>query len=117
MALYEQFYEPCQRLQKGRVPDGEGGWETKWLALGEFAAAVVIDTSAEAVIAESAGMSRTYRVTCPDGTKLGFHDVFKRVRDGKTFRVTSGPVDLTAPSMASFSFEIVKAEAWELPDE
>lgn len=115
--LYERFYEPCQRLQKSRVPDGEGGWETKWLALNEFEAAVVLDTSSEAVIAQSAGMSRTYTITSPKGTNLGFHEAFKRVSDGKVFRVTSDPRDLQTPSVATFEFEIVKAEAWELPNE
>ena len=115
--LYEQFFEPCQHLQKHRKPDGEGGWITNWLALNEFEAAVVLDTSTEAVLAASANMNRTYTVTCPVGTKLGFHDVFKRVSDGKTFRVTSDPNDLRTPSMATMQFEIVKAEAWGLPNE
>lgn len=117
MALYELFYEPCQLLEKEKVTDGEGGWKTTWTSKGDFEAAVVLDTSSAAVIAESAGMNRSYTVTCPTGTGLRFHDVFKRMSDGKAFRVTSDPSDVTTPSMATFQFEIVKAEVWEIPDE
>lgn len=117
MALFEKFYEPCVLIQKDREPDGEGGWITNWIALDEFEAAVVRDTSTEVRIAESEGMSRSYTVTCPVGTALAFHSVFRRVRDGQIFRVTSEPIDITTPSVASFQFEQVTAEAWELPDE
>lgn len=117
MSLFEQFYEPCQHLQKDRVPDGEGGWKTNWLGLNEFEAAVVLDTSTDAYKAASPDMNRSYTVTCPKGTQLQYHSVFKRVADGKVFRVVSDPKDIATPSMATFQFEIVKAEAWELPDE
>lgn len=115
--LYERFYEPCELMEYVSEQDGEGGWKSGWTGTSNFEAAVVLDTSTEARIAESAGMSRTYTVTCPIGTDLGFGSVFKRVSDGKAFRVTSDPKDLAAPEVATFKFEIVKAEAWEIPDE
>lgn len=117
MALYSQMYEVCQKLEKESVPDGEGGFESRWVPVRGFEAAVVLDSSTEAVLAASAGMNRSYRVTSPIGTNLGFHDVFQRVSDGKTFRVVSDPTDIQTPAVATFQFEIVKAEAWEVPDE
>lgn len=117
MMLYENFYEPCQRLQLSGSPDNEGGWDTNPVALNEFMAAVVLDTSSEALIADSEGLNRSYRVTSPKGTNLGFNDVFKRVSDGQTFRVISERLDIVTPPISSFEFEVVKAEAWELPNE
>lgn len=115
--LYEEFYTPCQIVQPDRVKDGQGGWTTKWIDGEEFMAAVVLDTSVQATIAESQGMNRSYRVTTPTGTNLAFHTVFKRLSDGQAFRVTSEASDIKTPSVASFQFEIVKAEAWVIPDE
>lgn len=114
MALYEEFYERCVLMEKKRISDGEGGWVTVWEEGPEFDAAVVMDTTLQARVAESEGMTSVYTVTTPDNIKFDFHDVFKRLSDGKTFRVTSDPSDKTTPDVASFSFEQVSAEAWEL---
>ena len=101
-------------MEKKRVSDGEGGWFTQWSEGIEFSAAVVMDSTLQARVAESEGMSSVYTVTTPDNIKFDYHDVFKRLKDGKTFRVTSDPEDKTTPDVASFSFEQVTAEAWDL---
>lgn len=115
--LFEKFYEPCTRMVFDRVPDGEGGWSTEKDDGAGFMAAVVLDTSSAALIAESAGMARRYTVTTPVGVSLGFHEVFRRDSDGRAFRVTSDPGDRRTPGVASFSFEQVTAEAWVIPGE
>lgn len=117
MALYEDFYEPCVLMEKKRITDGEGGWITKWDDGIGFEAAIVMDSTLQARVAESDGMTSVYTVTTPDNVKFDFHDVFKRLKDGKTFRVTSDPDDKTTPEVASFSFEQVTAEAWEIPSD
>lgn len=114
MALYEHFYEPCVLMEKVRVSDGEGGWVTDWSEGLEFEAAIVMDSTLQARVAESEGMLSVYTVTTPQNIRFDFHDVFKRLRDGKTFRVTSDPTDKMTPDVASFSFEQVTAEAWDL---
>lgn len=114
MPLFEEFYEPCVLMEKKRVTDGEGGWVTRWDEGLEFDAAVVMDTTLQARVAESDGMKSVYTVTTPQNVRFDYHDAFKRLSDGKTFRVTSDPSDKTTPEVASFSFEQVTAEAWEL---
>ena len=79
-----------------------------------FDAAIVKDTSLEARIAEKEGLTNTYTVTTSPNAALEFHDVFKRVRDGQVFRVTSNGDDVRPPSVATFDFEQVSAEEWEL---
>lgn len=116
MALFEEFYEPCVLMEKVRVSDGEGGWVTKWDDGPEFVAAIVMDSTLQARVAESEGMKSVYTVTTPQNINFDFHDVFKRLSDGKAFRVTSDPTDKQTPDVATFSFEQVTAEAWEIPN-
>ena len=114
MTLIDAYYEPCVLLEKSRVADGEGGWNTVWVDGPTFKAAVVMDTTMEARVAEMEGMSSVYTVTVAGNVTLDFHDVFRRVADGKTFRVTSESSEKRTPSVASFDIAQVSAEPWEL---
>lgn len=113
--LYEGFYESCVVIESQRTEDGEGGWITETQEGEEFMAAIVADRTLQARVAESEGMTSIYTVTVPKGTCLGFHTAFKRVSDGKVFRVTGESTDVQTPKMATFSFEQVPAESWEVP--
>jgi hypothetical protein len=53
-------------------------------------------------------------LTVDKGIDLDFHDVFKRVKDGAVFRVTSNVTDSETPSIASFQIGQVTAEKWVL---
>lgn len=112
MSLVDEFKVPCVLLVKSRVPDGEGGWHTKWVDGPEFEAATVHDTTLQARVAESEGMTSTYKVTTDRNAKLAYHDAFRRVSDGQTFRVTSDGEDVQTPDRASFQFSQVTAERW-----
>ena len=115
MNLIEEFKTPCVMLEKKRVPDGEGGFITSWAEGAEFKAAVVFDSSLEARTAEQQGVSSLYTVTTAKNAKLEYHDVFKRLSDGKIFRVTSDGDDKQTPERATFQFAQVTAEEWSLP--
>ena len=114
MTLIDAFKETCVLMEKTRVPDGEGGWTTSWAEGARFQAAIVMDTTLNARVAEAEGMMAVYTVTTDRSLPLDFHDVFKRVRDGKTFRVTSDSTDKETPEVASFQFHQVNAEEWKL---
>lgn len=113
--LIESFAEPCVMLVKKRVSDGQGGFETSWADGDEFSAAIVKDQSLQAQAAEKQGVTGVYTITTPTGVGLEYHEVFRRVADGTTFRVTSDYTDSKPPDVATFAFEQVKAERWELP--
>ena len=115
MSLIDEFKTPCVMLEKKRVPDGEGGFITSWAEGAEFDAAVVFDSSLEARTAEQQGVSSLYTVTTAKNAKLEYHDVFKRLSDGKIFRVTSDGDDKQTPERATFQFAQVTAEEWSLP--
>lgn len=109
--LFEEFFEPCVKIVESKAPDGQGGHHTTAEDGEEFTAAVILNASNEATVAASERMRRTYTVTAPIGTNLGFYEQFKRVSDGQKFRVLSVPNDQTTPSRATFGFEQVQAEA------
>lgn len=114
MTLVDAFKVPCVLMERTRVPDGEGGWLTSWSEGAEFEAAIVMDNTLNARVAEKEGMTAIYTVTTDKALPLDFHDVFKRISDGQVFRVTSDATDKQTPDVASFQFCQVSAEEWVL---
>lgn len=113
MSLLSNAMEKCVFLNKTRVNDPEGGYITTWEEGAEFDAAIVFDNSMEARTAEKAGVSSRYTVSVPKGVQLEYHDVFKRQRDNKIFRVTSDGDDVQTPNVASFQIAQVSAEEFD----
>ncbi|MBR4936803.1 MAG: head-tail adaptor protein [Bacteroidaceae bacterium] len=107
--------EDVVMLEKKRVPDGEGGFTTDWAEGVQFKAAISFDSSMEARTAEKQGVTSLYTVTVPLNAKLEYHDVIRRLRDGKVFRIKSDGDDVQTPKSATFQFLQVEAEEWELP--
>lgn len=105
--------EVCTLLEKTRVPDGEGGWTTSWVDGMQFWAAIPHESSIEARVAESEGMTSTYTVWTEKGTTLDFHDVF-RDSSGQVYRVTSQGGDDETPDSANIQVQHVSAERWQL---
>lgn len=114
MSLLSNAMEKCVTLEKTRKSDGEGGFVTTWSEGAEFDAAITFDTSIEGRIAEKQGIKSLYTVTTNKGITLEYHDVFKRLRDGKIFRVTSDGDDKQTPSAATFQIAQVTAEEWSI---
>ena len=114
--MFEDFKEACVLFEKVRVPDGEGGWGgVEWKEGLRFNASITCDQSMQARAAEKQGVTSVYTVTTDRNASLEYHDVFKRLRDGKIFRVTSDGDDVQTPGAATFQFSQVTAEEWELP--
>lgn len=114
MSLLFDSMESVVMMDKIRTPDGEGGFITSWQEGAEFQAAISFDTSMNARTAEKDGVTSLYTVTVPKSAMLEAKDVFKRIRDGKIFRVTSDGDDKSTPNMASFQVRVVTAEEWRL---
>lgn len=114
MSLLNEAYENVVLMEKRREPDGEGGFLTNWVESVIFQAAITFDTSMESRIAEKQGVTSRYTITTNKNARLGYHDVIKRLKDGKIFRVTSDGDDKITPERASFQFLQVTAEEWVL---
>lgn len=117
MSLLAEAMENCIMLNKTTIPDGYGGRKDVWQESDfTFSAAIVFDTSLEARRADKEGVSSLYTVTTAKTIVMEYHDVFKRLRDNKIFRVTSDGDDKYTPASATLNMRQVTAEEWSLPN-
>lgn len=114
MSLIDSMMVPCMFMEPKRTPDCSGGHTPTWEEGKRFNAAIVRDTSTEARIAEAAGTVERFTVTTSRAVSLEFHAVFKRLSDGKTFRITSGNAEKCAPTCSRLDIAQATAEAWRL---
>lgn len=114
MSLLENAMTDAVTLEKRRESDGEGGFTTTWIEGARFIAAITFDTSIEARTAEKQGVTSLYTVTTPKSAMLEYHDIFKRLSDGKIFRVTSDGDDKFTPSSSTLNMRQVTAEEYLL---
>lgn len=115
MSLIEESMEDFIMMHKVTISDGEGGFITQWENGAEFRASATFDTSMQARIAQSDGVSSLYTITTSKNAPLQYHDVIKRVSDGMYFRITSNGTDKKTPASAVFGdYSQVTAEVWEL---
>lgn len=117
MSLLDEAFEQCVMIDRRTVPDGYGGIRPTWTDGAEFEAAIVFDSTMQARAATVQGVTSLYTVTTKKNIVLQYHDVFRRVSDGKIFRVTSDGDDRKTPASASLNMRQVGAEEWELTDE
>jgi head-tail adaptor len=117
MSLLDEAYEEYTILNKIRVADGYGGYTTTWEDGAEFWGAMVFNTSLEARKAEAQGVGSVYTLTTKKNLILEYHDVIRRERDNKIFRVTSDGDDSYTPASATLDMRQVTCEEWTLPAE
>lgn len=115
MSLIDDFKSTVCFLEKTRIPDGEGGFETTWKEGAKFSAAITLDTSIEARVGEKQGVTSIYTITTSKTVVLEYHDVLKRLYDGKVFRITSDGDDKYTPEGSVLDMRQVTAEEWSLP--
>ena len=114
MSLLSDAMTDVALLDKVRTSDGEGGFIENWIDSVIFQAAITFDTSMESRIAEKQGVLSRYTITTSKNAKLEYHDVIRRLSDGKVFRITSDGDDKQTPKSATFQFLQVTAEEWVL---
>lgn len=114
MSLLEQAFEPYKMMNKVTSDDGFGGFETSWQEGASINGAMRFDSSIQARRAEQEGVSSVYTFITKKNIILEYHDVIKRIRDGKIFRVTSDGDDSFTPDNASLDMRLVTCEEWKL---
>lgn len=115
MGLLDDYMENCVMIDKTSVSDGRGGFDYAFVDGAEFQAAITLDNSIQAKIAEQQGVTGIYSVTTQKSINLQYHDIFKRVSDGKIFRATSDGDDNKTPVSATLNMRQVSAEEYTLP--
>lgn len=110
MSLLSEAMETCVILDRRTTSDPYGGYNVEWLDGADFKAAIVFDSSMQARIGEKQGVTSMYTITTPRAVTLQYHDIFRRIRDGKLFRVTSDGDDKYTPQMTNLDMRQVTAE-------
>ena len=116
MSLLSEAMEQCVMMDKSTAEDGYGGYSSAWTDGARFKAAMVVDNSTEALTAQAAGVTALYTVTTEKQMNLQYHDVFRRLSDGKIFRVKTDGDDVKTPASAGLNMRQVRAEEWVLPN-
>ena len=116
MSLLKEAMSQCVILNKMTVDDGYGGYTSVFVEGADFEAAIVLDSSMESLIAQKQGVTAVYTITTSRDLNLQYHDVLRRKKDGKIFRVTSDGDDKLTPPSATLDMRQVRAEEWTLPN-
>jgi SPP1 family predicted phage head-tail adaptor len=104
-------------LDKISVPDGYGGKTTQWIDGAEVDIAISSPMPTEVIAAQQHGNRVDFDITTKKNLVLEYHDVFKRIADGKIFRITEADEDNVTPDRATFQIRKAKAEEWVLTGE
>lgn len=110
MSLLSESMEGCRYIDKTTAADGYGGTITVWKNGADFDAAITLDTSTEARIAEAEGAKNLFTITTNRSTNLLQGDIIQRKSDSKYFRVTSDGTDNKTPLSAGLNMRQVTAE-------
>jgi len=113
MSLLSDAMEKCVMMHKTSQDDPYGGDEIiSWQDGASFYAAIVFNSSMQARIGQAQGVSSLYTVTTARSKILEYHEIFRRLRDGKIFRVTSDGDDVFTPRAAGLDMRQVTAEEY-----
>lgn len=115
IGLLDDAMETCKMIHKITVDDDYGGETATWVDGAEFKAAITFDSSIEARIGQSQGVTNLYTVVTRRNKVLEYHEIFRRLSDGKVFRVTSDGDDKATPRSAALNMRVVTAEEWRIP--
>ena len=115
MNLVERRKTRCVLMEEARTADGRGGEEVTWSDGETFEAAITHKSSRQEEPAEAADAREKVRVTTGRDVSLPYHAVFRRVTDGRVYRVTSNEPERETPAGAGLDMRRYDAEAYELP--
>lgn len=114
-SLLDEQMTKCTILDERHVDDGYGSIISVYVDGPTIQAAVRLDSSINAKIAQQQGVTALYTITTKKNINLQFHNVIRREADGKIFRVKSDSDDVKTPDSASIDIRQVSAEEWRLP--
>lgn len=114
MSLLKNMMERFCFVEHTKEPDGEGGFVKTWNDGAEFDAAMVLDTTMQARVAEKQGVTSVFTITTSRNTLLEYNDVIRRLSDRQTFRITSNGKDKISPASGTIDISQATAEKWEL---
>lgn len=115
MSLLSEAMESFVIMDKQTSADGYGGVKTIWTDGAEIKAACVYNSSVEARVGVIQGLTSLYTIITKKNINLQYHDIVRRLSDGKIFRITSDGDDNKTPASATLNMRNVSAEEYVLP--
>lgn len=115
-AMIFDMMETCHIYNKAVVDDSYGSTTKTYTKGAAFNAAIIKNSSTEAIVAEKQGVTEIYTVVTVQGFELDYHDVFRRQSDGAFFIVDSPAKDTEPPARSTVKIRKVTAEPWKIPD-
>lgn len=117
MSLINVMTENFIILECAEESDGRGGYTTSYTDGDAFSGALTHERTKSTTEGGKRVISSNYTLTTTRDIELSFGDVFRRVSDDKTFRVTSDGDDRFTPSSACLDMRQVDCEEWILPED
>lgn len=115
--IMKDYQESLVMLDRRTVPDGLGDFKTVWQDGAPFTAVMTQPNSGTAEIAQAIAESKTYKIVTATNITLNKDDYFRRVRDGKTFKILNGNTDRLAPDDSELQMRVTTAEEVTLPND
>ena len=117
MSLLDEYKEDFAFMDKSHTKDAEGNPVVTWTqSEATFKAALRFDSSVQAKRAQAEGVQDLYTIVTSKSIDLEFNDVVKRIKNGKTYRVTTNGEDNKTPASATLDMRAVSAKLWNIPD-
>lgn len=114
MSLLTEEMEDYIVMSAEDVSDGYGGFTTEWSETNTIKGIIIFRKNVQYNMAQALESTAMYRFYTRKNVMLKYHDVLKRVRDGKTFRITSDGDDKRTPHSAYLDLRCVTCEEWEM---
>lgn len=111
--LLEDQKTKCVIMNLSIVLDNVGGYDRKWTEGAPFDAIITESTTLESTIASLQKEIKYYGLKVDKNLPLEYHTAFKRVSDGKTFRVKSDS-GMEAPGLSALGMKQLEAEEYKL---
>lgn len=111
--LLEGQTKQCVFMNRSITLDEYGSYVEAWTEGAPFDAVITENNSVEATVAGIQNKTTFYGVLVENDVPLAYMTVFKRVKDGKTFRIRNGDA-MNAPSISSLNMKVLQAEEYAL---
>jgi hypothetical protein len=115
MSLYEDALQDFKVMNRSDINDGYGGTATTWAEGATIKGAIVYNSSNEASIARSSGVSVAVSFKTLKKYSLYFHEVLKDSA-GRTYRLIQKADLNKTPASAGIDMQSWDAEEWVIPN-
>ena len=108
--------DKCHIIETVTSDDAYGGAIKGYRVGDSIDAAIIKNSTTEAIVAEKQGASEFFTVVTESGSMLGYHSIIRRDSDQECFIVTSREKDSEAPAQSTIQISKVNAERWTVPN-